>query len=109
MDLTTHYETLLNESIQKIKTNEYHTDSLIDSPFDDRFGITLLIRPDDKSNAQILHFLSVLKKVAPRQYFYPSSDIHITIIPIISCYSGFQLSQISINMELARPQRDFIL
>ena len=92
-----HYNSLYDESIKKITANEYEIDNLIDSPSDNRFGITLLIRPKDYINDNIQKFLDELKSVEPEQYYYPNSDIHVTVMSIISCYNGFELENISID------------
>lgn len=41
--------------------------------------------------------LSKLKLLEPHQYFYRDSDLHVTVMSIISCYDGFKLSQIRIE------------
>ncbi len=33
-------------------------------------------------------------QLEPQQYYYPASDLHLTVLSLISCYSGFALSQI---------------
>lgn len=96
MKLTEHYNKLYDSSIKKIENGVYRTDSFIDSPTDFRYGITLLIRPPQKIKNNIQLFINELKQIDPSQYYYPSTDIHITIMSIISCYEGFQLDQISI-------------
>lgn len=97
MNLKEHYSELYKESINKISSDKYKLDSLIDSKFDKRFGMTLLIRPSNEVKANIQNFLSKLKKVEPNQYYYPNSDIHITIMSLISCYEGFNLEKIELN------------
>lgn len=42
-------------------------------------------------------FLNELKVIEPLQYYYPNSDIHITVMSIISCYEGFTLDKISVE------------
>jgi 2'-5' RNA ligase len=96
MDLKQHYTALYNESIEKIVTDTYQIDNQIDSLSDNRFGITLVIRPDSQTKKSIQVFLDELKQIDPEQYYYPSSDIHITVLSIISCYDGFDLETISI-------------
>ena len=94
MNLKKHYNDLYTSTIQVVKKENFTVDHLIDSPKDQRHGITLLIRPPIAIKNQIQSFLADLKKVEPYQYYYDSSDIHITILSIISCYEGFQLAQI---------------
>ena len=96
MNLVEHYDGLYKEAIQKIRTDDYQTDDLIDACDDDRRGITLVIRPQLQVRNNIQNFLADLKAIEPGQYYYPNSDIHITLMSVISCYNGFDLSQISI-------------
>jgi len=95
MDLTAHYNQLYTKSTQAISNNNYILDPKIDDKTDNRFGITLLIRPPESIKNEIQLFLNELKKEDPAQYYYPNSDIHITVLSIISCYDGFSLSQIN--------------
>jgi len=97
MNLEAHYSKLYNESINKISSGNYEIDTLIDSDFDKRFGITLILRPSSKVKNNIQKFISQLKKIEPHQYYYPSSDLHITIMSIISCYDGFDISKINLS------------
>jgi 2'-5' RNA ligase len=96
MDLAEHYNNLYQNSIDKIKAEGCKTDPLIKSPTDNRFGITLLIRPPILIKERIDIFLNALKNIDDQQYYYPLSDIHITIMSIISCADGFELKNISI-------------
>lgn len=97
MNLKEHYNTLYQESIQKIQSDVYEVDKLIDSDSDKRFGITLLLRPDNSVRSTIQKFLSEVSLIEPKQYFYPDSDLHVTVMSIISCYDGFNLKQITIK------------
>lgn len=96
MDLEKHYHKLYIESIEKILSDDYQTDKRIDAVSDNRYGITLLVRPDIQIKNKIQGFLNELQKIDPTQYYYPNSDIHITILSIISCYDGFDLANLSV-------------
>lgn len=95
MDLKDHYDELWNQSIQKFRNNEFELDPLIDSDDDHRYGVTLLARPSKKLQQHILNILDQIRTVAPHQYYYPVSDLHVTILSIISCHAGFSLDQIN--------------
>ncbi|MCV2483450.1 AKAP7 2'5' RNA ligase-like domain-containing protein [Flavobacterium sp. SH_e] len=97
MNLTEHYNQLYKTSSEAISTGKYAIDTELKNESDSRFGITLLIRPNDEIKANIQTFINELKKAEPEQYFYPDSDIHITVISIISCSENFTLNQISPN------------
>ena len=97
MTLENHYKKLYHESINKISSDNYHIDTLIDSKNDRRFGLTLIIRPSDEIKRKIQNFLKNFKEIEPNQYYYPNSDIHITVMSIISCYSDFDMSKIDVQ------------
>lgn len=97
MNLTEHYNKLYTESVAKIAAGNYEVDHLIDSNNDFRFGITLVIRPDSNTKANIQKFLTEVKAIEPGQYYYQDSDIHITVMSVISCYTGFELQQIKVE------------
>lgn len=89
------YDQLWENSFAHIQSKGFDHDPLIDSPLDKRFGITLLIRPSEEVKDRVQHFLSRVKAVESAHYFYPNPDIHVTVMPIISCYEGFELAQIN--------------
>ena len=92
-----HYKKLYHDSIDKISSDNYHIDTLIDSKNDRRFGLTLIIRPSNEIKKKIQNFLKNIKEIEPNQYYYPNSDIHITVMSIISCYSDFDMSKIDVQ------------
>lgn len=96
MNLTEHYNQLYIKSSEVILEGNYKLDTQINNASDSRFGITLLIRPNEKIKANIQLFLDELKAIEPHQYYYPDPDIHITVMSIISCYEGFTLDKINI-------------
>ena len=96
-ELISIYNKLYDDGMQKIRSNQYETDDLIGSSLDKRRGITLLIRPNEHVRARILNFLTDLQAIEPEQYYYPSSDMHVTVMSIIACYEEFDLNQIVIQ------------
>lgn len=101
MDLASHYTKLFTESCEKISNDNYVIDTQIDDLSDNRLGITLLIRPTEEIKNNIQLFLNELKEVDASQYYYPNSDIHITVMSIISCYDGFDLNKITLQDYIA--------
>jgi 2'-5' RNA ligase len=95
MNLSEHYNALFKTSSELILSEKYSIESKISDDSDKRFGITLLIRPSDEIKSNIQAFLKELKKTEPDQYYYPNSDIHITVMSIISCAEGFTLNKFS--------------
>lgn len=96
MNLKEHYDQLYSTAVAQFASDNYEIDDLINSKDDDRYGLSLIFRPNNAVNANIQAFLNQLKGFEPHQYYYPDSDIHVTVISIISCYSGLQLSQLNI-------------
>ena len=94
--LTEHYHRLYTQSVDQIRSEGVTTDSSLNDPHDDRRGITLLIRPNQQVKKRILEWLERLRETEPDQYYYPASDLHITLLSVISCYSGFQHEQIDL-------------
>lgn len=97
MNVTAHYHNLYLESLEQIKTDQYQLDPLLDAETDTRAGLTLLIRPNQLVKKAIQSFLDQLKAIDPHQYYYPESDLHITVMAIISCYEGFTLNQVIVE------------
>lgn len=94
MNLEEHYNQLYKTSSEAILAQKYSLDLDLHNPSDSRYGATILIRPSEKIKDKIQSFLDDLKKIEPNQYYYPNSDIHITVLSIISCYEGFSLDKI---------------
>lgn len=94
MDLENHYNQLWNRSLQRFRRGEFEFDPLINTKDDNRYGISLLARPSKKVKRTISNTLEEIRNVAPHQYYYTKSDLHVTILSIISCYDGFSLDQI---------------
>lgn len=108
MNLKEHYNNLYTKSIQKISNDNYQIDHLIDSSLDKRFGITLVIRPSVEVKNEIQKFLNQLKSIDPNQYYYQNSDIHITVMSIISCYDGFKLDDIELSEYIKTIEESII-
>lgn len=101
MNLKEHYQKLYKASIENILSDHYEIDDFIDSNSDKRYGITFLLRPSIEIKEKLQKLLDELKKVEPDQYYYPNSDIHITVMSIISCYEGFDLNTIDLSKYIA--------
>ncbi|KQB39565.1 mutarotase [Flavobacterium aquidurense] len=108
MDLITHYDQLYNTSSKAILEENYKLDTQIKDTSDSRFGITLLMRPNETIKAKIQLFLEELKTIEPEQYYYPDSDLHITVLSIISCYDGFTLDKIQVKDYISVIQQSLV-
>jgi 2'-5' RNA ligase len=92
--LEQHYQSLWLQSLQKFEQQQFETDPLLTAKDDSRYGITLLARPSEQVKQQIQQYLAELMQLESAQYYYPASDLHLTVLSLISCYVGFALSQI---------------
>jgi len=96
MNIDHTYLSMWKDAFSKYSNGIFEIDKSINSE-DNRRGITLVVRPDEKTKKSIRHFLDEVKTVEPNQYYYPDSDLHITILSIISCYDGFDLEKINVD------------
>ncbi|WP_161888035.1 2'-5' RNA ligase family protein [Pontibacter russatus] len=94
MNLEKHYDELWENALQKFQASAFEPDPFLNSAEDDRFGLTLLFRPDAAVKESIGAFLQELRQVEPAQYYYPASDLHVTVMSVISCHAGFRLADI---------------
>ncbi|MCC9135084.1 2'-5' RNA ligase family protein [Pontibacter silvestris] len=97
IDLHDHYKKMWDTSFNLFEEGAYELDPLIDVKDDTRYGVTLLARLSPEVKENILKFLDKLKLHEPGQYFYPASDLHITVMSFISCYAGFHLNMIKVE------------
>ena len=80
-----------------IDKNQYQTDPYIYQQEDNRRGITALayIEANDTGLVDnIAQFYSDAKVIEANQYYYPLSELHLTILSIISCFDGFKITDI---------------
>ncbi|MEI8619376.1 hypothetical protein P4S66_00230 [Pseudoalteromonas sp. B129b] len=96
-DLKNLYSQMWIDSIDKFKNNDCEIDPLINDPTDMRRGITALSYFDSSVGSKISNFLKELQAIEPEQYYYPKSELHLTILSIISCTTGFKLSNIDVE------------
>ena len=94
MSLTAHYDAMRAAALPRLAQGNAELDSLLDAAHDTRRGITLLARPPAFITTTIMDILSDFQDIEPAQYYYPATDIHLTILSIISCYPGFTLAAI---------------
>jgi 2'-5' RNA ligase len=92
------YQDMYNQAVVEIQEGRVQIDHRIDDSRDNRFGVTLLVRPSLEVRQRISGFLSRIKVIEPEQYYYPPSDMHITVLSIVSCFEGFDLDQINVEV-----------
>lgn len=96
IELAQLYDNLFDRSIRQISKGEIEIDRQINNDRDRRRGLTLLIRPNDEIKARVRTFQEEMLNIEGEQYYQPISDLHVTALSIISCYEGFDLSQVRV-------------
>ncbi|MGB8319012.1 MAG: hypothetical protein WCE54_12850, partial [Ignavibacteriaceae bacterium] len=90
------YDKMWGDAFEKIKRNDLEIDKLIDDPNDSRRGITLQARPEKKILNNLNRFLSETRIIEPGQYYYLPGEIHVTVLSIINCHTGFNFSELNL-------------
>jgi 2'-5' RNA ligase len=80
------YDRIWNSSKENLLNNDVSTDINLSNIEDDkRLGLTVLIPLGDI----FLKVINQLKEIEPKQYFYPATDTHITVIDFIGASEDF--------------------
>ncbi len=95
MPLQATYDALRQAALPRLACGEADLDPLLDSAQDTRRGITLLTRPPAPIAAALAEMMAEFQLTEPAQYYYPPTDIHLTILSIISCCPDFKLNDIN--------------
>lgn len=97
MDLRAHYDMLDLEAREAVDRAGFGFDAYIDEAQDSRRGLTALFRPDDRMADSFGRFTTAIQKVLPGHYFCNQADLHVTVMPIVSCYPGFSLDGLPLD------------
>ncbi len=92
------YDSMWKDSKSAFDRGDFSLDeNLRDRSLDDRMGITILAKPSFEIVGRISEFLNRLKTIEPGQHYYSAQEIHVTVLSVISCRPGFDLSEIDTN------------
>ncbi|MBN2305188.1 MAG: 2'-5' RNA ligase family protein [Anaerolineae bacterium] len=96
------YDRIESEGRAQMATGRIRTDPhLLDRASDTRRGLTLILRPDEVTLAQLAALLDDLRGVIPGQHVYRPGELHITVLPVISASPGLTLDEIPVNLYRA--------
>ena len=85
------YSSIHSGSMQSIVNGHETIDPLLNARENDtRFGITLLIPLGTSIASEISSIRDEIRKIEPGQYFYPASDLHVTVLDLQSAHESFQ-------------------
>lgn len=94
-DLRAHYDAMRAAALPQLARGGAELDALLDAgPADTRRGLTLLARPPALVAAALAPVLAELRSLEPTQYYYPTADLHLTVLSLLSCAPGFTLAAI---------------
>ena len=87
------YQDLWNRAVAAYRSNQVVLDPYLPGKVDDtRQGLTLCCRLPEPVVAEVQAFLQDFSRTFPGQYAYPASDLHLTVLTLISCQSDFSLA-----------------
>lgn len=102
MNLQKKYDQMWDGALKKFKQGRFEYDLWLNAKEDKRYGITLLARPDEAVKTKLVSLLDDFRRIEPHQYYYPASDMHLTVMSIISCREGFSLSEINPDVYIQK-------
>ena len=89
-DLESLYTKIHAENYPVVAAGNETVDTLLKHPeCDGRRGLTLLITLDVANARKITALADEFKAIEPDQYYYPASDLHVTVLDVISAHEGF--------------------
>ncbi len=94
MNLTSHYDALWESTRTGFLNGVVEVDHMIGSTTDTRYGMTLIVRPSEDVRRKVEDIVGQLLALEPDQYAYPTSDLHLTVMSILSCSPGFTIDSI---------------
>lgn len=87
-DAETIYDDMWSKAFPLFLKDQVEADPLIMDPGVGRRGLTLRARPGKELALNIAAFTRQLQPIIPDQYYIPASDLHLTILAIVSCSVG---------------------
>lgn len=87
------YHSIDQRGRQQLRARQITGDAVLaNQRRDDRRGLTLLATPPAHVARNIQYCLAALRSSFPELYYYPSTDLHITILDLLQATDHFQLS-----------------
>lgn len=84
------YENLWQNALRAFQADKLEIDGrLVPGQIDKRKGLTLILRPDPSMAMRFNAFLDSLSQREPTQYYYPSTDFHITLLSLFTATENF--------------------
>src|SRR5574344_1083539 len=95
------YDSIFKEHIHNIENNEIVTDKYLKTEvIDNRRGVSLIV-PISIGNCAYTDLINEYYNIEPDQYFYPQTDLHITVFTYLSARDTYKN-----NEEINRHFKD---
>jgi 2'-5' RNA ligase len=85
------YDRLWSEAEPKIAAGQVQLDPYLSNGNDKRRGITLILRPSQEVRYRFADAVEQMAALEPEQYFYRLSELHITVLTLITAREDFDL------------------
>jgi 2'-5' RNA ligase len=96
MELQHHYATMRQRAAHQLGHGQAEVDPwLTQLTPDERRGLTLRARPPAPLATRIQEVVAAFQQLEPDQYYYPASELHLTVSALIAAYPGFTLQQLA--------------
>lgn len=92
--MRTLYDELWDDARARFARHRFELDRHLDDPADRRRGLSVRIRPSGAALAGLVRLGDALRDVAPEQYHHAPEEVHVTVLPILSCTDGVALERI---------------
>ncbi|TCL74265.1 A-kinase anchor protein AKAP7 [Hydrogenispora ethanolica] len=100
-DLETLYTTINLEGMEAIRSGQEKIDPHLNNLGQDkRLGLTLLITIKGEITQGFQFLTEEIQKIESEQYFYPETDLHITILDLISATESFEKNDAMIRESI---------
>lgn len=88
------YQTINNEGQEALLKGEEKIDFILQNGQEDkRRGLTLLIKVKNPVAEKIAYLMEKIRSIEGNQYFYPVSDLHVTVLTFLSGRENFILEE----------------
>jgi 2'-5' RNA ligase len=83
--LRTRYDRLWSETIERVRSGKIELDPVLEARVpDERRGLTVIARPSPAIRRRVALFLKELRILEPDQYYYTSSEFHLTVLSLFT-------------------------
>lgn len=94
MNLQQYYDAMREVAFRHLAQGEAQLDPQLHTVQDNRRGLTLRAKLPAPIVTKVEEMQAAFRSIEPAQYYYPATDLHLTILSVISCYPGFTLQAV---------------